>query len=140
MTTTLRIGIATYEEIKSRTIAIARGERRRQPNEPKLWFTSMQSLAKVLSGPNRDLLRIIATKTPKSLGELATLSGREKSNLSRTLKTLENYGLIKRVRDKQGRKVPRVTHDRVELVAELVPARKATKATVVGHRPAAAAV
>ena len=41
-------------------MAIARGERRVAAGEPKVWFTSTESFAKVLSAGNRELLRIIA--------------------------------------------------------------------------------
>ena len=69
--TTLRIGIASYEQMKARTMAIARGELLPGPEEPKVWFTSMNSLAKVLSEDNRTLLRQIAATRPASLDELA---------------------------------------------------------------------
>ena len=52
--TTLKVGIASYEEMKARTIAIARGERRVAPGEPTVWFTSTESFAKVLSAGNRE--------------------------------------------------------------------------------------
>ncbi|WP_395707916.1 hypothetical protein [Reyranella sp.] len=39
--TTLKIGIASYKEMKARTMAVARGERRITAAEPKVWFTSM---------------------------------------------------------------------------------------------------
>jgi predicted transcriptional regulator len=113
--TTLKVGIASYEEMKARTMAIARGERRAAPGEPKVWFTSTESFAKVLSAGNRKLLRIIAENAPQSLDELAELTGRAKSNLSRTLKTMEGYGLVRLERGERGRISPRVTHDRVEL-------------------------
>ena len=113
--TTLKVGIASYEEMKARTMAIARGERRPAPGEPKVWFTSTESFAKVLSAGNRELLRIIADKAPKSLDELAELTGRAKSNLSRTLKTMEGYGLVRIERGERGRISPKVMHDRVEL-------------------------
>jgi predicted transcriptional regulator len=113
--TTLKIGIASYEQMKARTMAIARGERRVTPREPKVWFTSTESFAKVLSAGNRELLRIIAEKAPESLDELAQLTGRAKSNLSRTLKTMEGYGLVRLVRGVRGRISPKVTHDRIEL-------------------------
>ena len=113
--TTLKVGIATYEEMKARTMAIARGERRPAPGEPKVWFTSTESFAKVLSAGNRELLRIIADKAPESLDELAELTGRAKSNLSRTLKTMEGYGLVRLERGERGRISARVAHDRVEL-------------------------
>lgn len=56
---TLRIGIASYMQMKARTMAIARGELRPGPDEPKVWFTSLASLANVLSEDNRTLLRQI---------------------------------------------------------------------------------
>ena len=81
--TTLRIGIASYEEMKARTMAIARGALRPSPDEPKVWFTSSESFAKVMSAGNRALLRIIAERHPGSIDDLAGMSGRAKSNLSR---------------------------------------------------------
>ena len=44
--TTLKVGIASYREMKDRTLAIARGERRVAPQEPRVWFTSTESFAK----------------------------------------------------------------------------------------------
>lgn len=113
--TTLKVGIASYAEMKARTMRIARGAQRAVPGEPKTWFTSTESFAKVLSAGNRDLLRIIAEKSPGSLDELARLTGRRKSNLSRTLKTMAGYGLVRLERGPRGRIAPKVVHDRVEL-------------------------
>ncbi len=113
--TTLKIGIADYEEMKARTVAIAKGERKPAPGEPKVWFTSIESFAKVLSAGNRDLLRVIAEKAPGSLDELSQLTGRAKSNLSRTLKTMEGYGLVRLERGERGRITPKVMAERVEL-------------------------
>jgi hypothetical protein len=39
----------------------------------------------VLSAGNRDLLRVIVEQAPGSLDELARITGKAKSNLSRTL-------------------------------------------------------
>src|SRR5260370_40224869 len=91
---TLRVGIASYARMKARTIAIARGEYRPAAGEPKAWFTSTESFARVLSDRNRALLGIIAESAPKSLTSLAEMTGRKKSNLSRTLKTMERYGFV----------------------------------------------
>jgi predicted transcriptional regulator len=124
--TTLKIGIATYEEMKARTMAVARGQRRIAANEPKVWFTSTESFAKVLSAGNRELLRVIAEKTPGSLDELAHLTGRAKSNLSRTLRTMEGYGLVRLERGERGRVTPKVMHDRVELDLPLTSTRHAS--------------
>jgi hypothetical protein len=62
--TTLKVGIASYEDMKARTMAVARGEHRIAPDEPKVWFTSTESFAKVLSAGNRDLLRVIVEQAP----------------------------------------------------------------------------
>ena len=113
--TTLRVGIASYEEMKALTMAITRGRRKLSPQEPRVWFPSTESFAKVLSASNRDLLRTIAEHAPGSLEELAALTGREKSNLSRTLKTMANYGLVRLERGPRGRIAPKVVHDRIEL-------------------------
>jgi predicted transcriptional regulator len=94
---------------------VARGERPVHSGDPKVWFTSTESFAKVLSAGNRELLQVIAEKAPNSLDELAQITGKAKSNLSRTLRTMEGYGLIKLERGERGRIRPKVLHDRVEL-------------------------
>ena len=90
---TLKIGIAGYDRMKARTVAIARGEHTPASGDPTVWFTSIESFAKVPSQRNRELLAMIAREKPDSLTELAELAGRSKSNLSRTLKTMSRYGL-----------------------------------------------
>lgn len=117
---TLKVGIATYDEMKARTLAIAGGERRRQRGEPKIWFRSVESFAKVLSERNRALLALIAEEEPQSLAELAELSGRAKSNLSRTLRTLENYRLVRLKRGPKGRIAPRVAYSDIVLDVPIV--------------------
>lgn len=123
--TTLKIGIASYEEMKARTMAVARGELHVASDEPKVWFTSTESFAKVLSAGNRDLLRVIVEQAPSSLDELARITGKAKSNLSRTLKTMAGYGLVRLERGERGRITPKVAHDRVELDLQLSLSRKA---------------
>ncbi|GKX32436.1 MAG: transcriptional regulator [Rhizobiaceae bacterium MnEN-MB40S] len=100
---TLKIGIMSYEEMKAYTMAIAKGEHRRKPGEPKIWFTSIQSFARVLSEQNRELLALISQARPQSLQELENLTGRKVSNLSRTLRKMEDYGIVTLERGKQGR-------------------------------------
>mgnify|MGYP001405833533 CR=1 FL=1 len=111
----LRVGIAPYEKIKERTLAIARGEYKPSPSDPKIWFSSMESFAQILSTRNKLLLEIIAKAKPQSMTELAELSGRQKSNLSRTLKTMEHYGLVKLNRKKSGEIRPQVTFDHLRV-------------------------
>ena len=88
------IGILPQDQIRKRVLAIARGDYRPGPGEPKIWFTSMRSLAEVLSDDNRALLRVIAETGPESISALAQATGRKPGNLSRTLKTLSNYGIV----------------------------------------------
>ena len=112
--TTLKVGIADPEEMKARTLRIAQGEEKPSPGDPTAWFASTESFAKVLSAGNRELLRIIAEQAPGSVEELSDITGRAKSNLSRTLKTMVGYGLIRM--ERSGRKLaPKVIHDRVAL-------------------------
>ncbi len=115
----LYVGIASYEQIKARSIAIAKGEYTPEKNEPKVWFNSTESFAKVLSGKNRLLLDLIAKKHPHSLAELEELSGRKKSNLSRTLKTMERYDLVSLKKAEKGRIVPEVKHGAINLTVSL---------------------
>ena len=116
--TTLRVGIASYEQMKQRTSAIARGEVKPGPQEPKVWFPSAESVARVLSAKNRELLETIRRTSPQSLAELAERTGRKKPNLSRTLKTMEQYGLVQISRHKR-KLVPRVRYQRVAVFMEL---------------------
>ncbi|OCW24004.1 transcriptional regulator [Pseudomonas sp. S3E12] len=63
-----------------------------------------RDLAAVISDDNRHLLRSIHEKHPKSLIELAEVSGRKVPNLSRTLRLMADYGLVslqRNVRDVQ---------------------------------------
>jgi len=104
--------------MKARTIAIARGEHKPTSDEPKVWFTSMESLAQVLSSKNTLLLEMIRRARPASLQELADMTGRKPSNLSRTLRTMERYRLVRLDRS-GGTLVPTVPYDRLSFEQEL---------------------
>lgn len=122
--TTLKVGIADYEEMKARTMRVARGEEKPTPDDPQVWFTSTESFAQILSSGNRELLRVIDEQSPGSLEELSRITGRAKSNLSRTLKKMANYGLV-RMDPGEGQKVvPKVLHDRVALELPLIERRE----------------
>jgi len=93
------IGIMPQEKIRERMLAIAKGAYKPGPDEPKVWFTSMKSLAEVLSDENRALLAIIQESQPASIAGLAAITGRKSSNLSRTLKTMSHYGIVEMRRE-----------------------------------------
>jgi predicted transcriptional regulator len=123
--TTLKVGIAGYDEMKARTMRIARGEERPAADDPRVWFTSMESFAQLLSSGNRELLRVIDEQAPGSLEELSRITGRAKPSLSRTLKKMVSYGLV-RMDPGEGQKVvPKVLHDRVALELPLLERREA---------------
>ena len=108
------IGILPQERIRERMLAIAKGEYKPKPGEPKIWFTSMRSLAEVLSDENRALIRIIQEAKPQSIASLAELTGRKPGNLSRTLKTMSNYGFVEMRRENRSvRPIAKVTEFRI---------------------------
>lgn len=91
----MKIGILPREEFQKRTLDIAAGRYKPGKGEPRIWFSSIKSLSEILSENNVRLLKLIDEQRPESIKELAELSGRQVSNLSRTLKTLERYGIVK---------------------------------------------
>lgn len=99
MSKKISIGIMPQDKIRERMLAIAKGEYKVKPSDPKIWFTSMKSLAEVLSDENRALLNIIKETQPESISGLAELTGRKQSNLSRTLKTMSSYGIVEMVKE-----------------------------------------
>ena len=104
-------------------MAIVRGEYKVGPDEPKVWFSSIESFARILSEPNRELLRVIAETKPQSLNELAERTGRAKSNLSRTLKTMERHGLVRFEKGKGRTLAPRTPYTDVVLDLSLRASR-----------------
>jgi predicted transcriptional regulator len=98
MSNVLKVGIATVEEQRKRTLEIASGLRKRKPDEPKLWFPSLCAAIRVLSDENLALLKAIRELHPESIEELAKAVGRLQPNVSRSLHTMEPYGLVRLVR------------------------------------------
>jgi predicted transcriptional regulator len=97
--TAIVVGILPQDRIRERMLAISRGEYKPKAAEPKIWFTSMRSLAEVLSDDNRALLKVIQDVKPQSISTLAEMTGRTPGNLSRTLKTMSNYGFVEMKRE-----------------------------------------
>ena len=101
-----RTRTGTFQEFKDFTLAVARGEKKVDPNEPRIWierrdaqgeatvqFQSLEAGAKLLSTRNRALLRLIATREPQSVTELAAMAGRAPQNVQRTLSRLSAAGI-----------------------------------------------
>ena len=111
----LIVGIASYDEMKARSLAIASGKYSPKKDEPKVWFTSLESFAKVLSKRNVELLQIITEHQPVGYKELEALSGRKIPSLSRTLKTMERYGLVRLEKGPDRKIIPHALYSDVEL-------------------------
>jgi predicted transcriptional regulator len=116
---TLRIGIASVSEMKARTLAIARGELKSKPDDPKVWMTSAETFGKILSGKNKELLDQIRRQRPASLQALSEMTGRKVPSLSRTLKTMERYGLVTLERGERGKIRPIVPFEKIDVTMEL---------------------
>ncbi|MCH8221499.1 MAG: MarR family transcriptional regulator [Proteobacteria bacterium] len=111
----VKVGIMPLKEFQAYTRAIVTGKYERKRGEPKIWFSSMASLAQVLSDRNRELLSLIAEQKPASITELARLSDRSQSNLTRTLKKMESYGLVEMKTGTRGSKQPFVPYSDIVL-------------------------
>ncbi len=111
----IRVGIMPHEEFRKYTLDIAAGKHVPERGAPKIWFASMKALSETLSDPNRALLALIADQHPESLSELAKLSGRAVSSISRTLKRMEGLGLVQLKHEKHGRVVPKVPYSDIVL-------------------------
>ena len=81
--TTLIIGIASVADYKARTLAIARGELKASTQGPKVWFTSIESVAKPSRAVERSKLQEAKFRnTPNSKAN--SVSGRYIGRSSRT--------------------------------------------------------
>jgi predicted transcriptional regulator len=122
----VKIGIMSLQNFQAYTKDVVSGNHKRKRGEPKIWFSSMASLAQVLSDQNRDLLSLIAEQQPESISELARLSDRSQSNLTRTLKKMESYGLVKMKTGTRGSKRPSVPYS--DIVLDMSIGRSAQRA------------
>ena len=116
----VNVGIMPLKDFQAYTKAIVTGKYKRKRDEPRIWFSSMASLAQVLSDQNRELLSLIAEQKPESITELARLSDRSQSNLTRTLKKMEGYGLVTMKTGKHGSKQPYVPYSDIVLDMSIV--------------------
>jgi predicted transcriptional regulator len=85
--------------------AVASGKRKPPKYASGVSFDSVETLLRLLTPKNRELLAIIRDKNPQSIAELAELTGRKSPNVTRTLGKLEAVGFI-RMKTVKRRKVP----------------------------------
>jgi predicted transcriptional regulator len=125
----------TFGDFKEFTLALARSERKLDPNEPKVWFESVEGVeaserevqfasfeagATLFSAKNRALLRMIAARRPQSVAELAAITGRAEQSLLRTFKKLESVGVVRLDRGEGRTRRPVLAARRVRFDVDLL--------------------
>jgi len=86
--------IQTLQSLCDEMIAVVRGELPAPPDAAEPSFESIAVVLGLLTPENRRLLATIRDRKPKSVTELARLTGRAQPNLTRTLVKLEAAGFI----------------------------------------------
>lgn len=87
----------SLNSLREEMLSVARGERA-APERPA------RSILAALSTPETvELLQVILERRPRTIAELATLTGRAQPNVSRSLQRLAAFGLVRLVRE--GREV-----------------------------------
>lgn len=108
----LKFGIASVADQRARALAIAAGTAQRADDDPNVWFPSVSAAMRVLSDENMALLKYIRDERPESVNKLALALGKQPPNVSRSLHTMAQFGLVRMV--KQGRVVkPEALAERV---------------------------
>lgn len=97
--------IQSMNDLEAEMRAVARGEKPAPADAAQTSFESVEALIRLLTPENRKLMAIIRDKKPQSINELAEITGRAASNLTRTLAKLEAVGFLQ-MRTVERRKVP----------------------------------
>ena len=96
----VKIGIKTLEEVLRDTgevmKKIARGEKLKPVKEPEVYFTSFEAFRKALTPKRLELLRLIKSKHPSSINELARIAKRDVKNITDDVKYLVQIGLVEK--------------------------------------------
>jgi predicted transcriptional regulator len=118
-----RIGIATPAQMKARLLAGARGKPVVRRGDPKIWATSIDTILRLLSPENRQLLAIIRNDKPESVSALVEKTNRDQGNVSRAIGRLERFGLVRLVPTRGRQKRPEVTIDKLRIELDLESGR-----------------
>jgi len=89
-----RYKIQSLRSLRKEMKAVARGERAAPADAAKTSFNSVEALARLLTPENRRLLAVIRDRKPRSVAELAQMTGRAAPNVTRTLAKLEAAGFV----------------------------------------------
>lgn len=89
-----RYKVQSLRSLRAEMKAVARGERSAPADAAKPSFNSVEAVVRLLTPENRQLLALIRDRKPKSVAELAQMTGRAQPNLTRTLAKMEAAGFI----------------------------------------------
>ena len=110
--------IQNLRSLREEMKAVTRGNRPAPADAGKPSFNSVEAVVRLLTPDNRRLLALIRDRKPRSVAELAAMTGRAQPNLTRTLAKLEAVGFIT-MRTEGRRKTPSVAVKKI--VVEIDP-------------------
>ncbi|MBM3599473.1 MAG: MarR family transcriptional regulator [Alphaproteobacteria bacterium] len=110
--------IRSLRSLRDEMKAVARGERAAPADAARPSFSSVAAVVRLLTPENRALLAVIRRRRPRSVADLARMTGRAQPNLTRTLAKLQAAGFVAMTAVGR-RKAPRATVGK--LVVEIDP-------------------
>lgn len=99
------VRIQSHGALRREMKEVASGKRPAPRGAGGVSFDSVETLLRLLTPKNRELLAVIRDKKPQSIAELAEMTGRKPPNVTRTLGKLEAVGFV-RMKTVKRRKVP----------------------------------
>ena len=99
------VKIQSHGALRKMMKAVASGKHSAPKDAAGVSSDSVDSLLRLLTPKNRELLAIIRDRKPQSIADLAEMTGRKSPNVTRTLGKLEAVGFV-RMKTVKRRKVP----------------------------------
>jgi len=122
-TKTIILSMKPYKEALIEFAEVYGKLKRGEKVKPKyeLSFGNVEGLRDFLTGKRLDLLREIKREHPNSVYELGKITNRDLKSINADLKILEEHGLVKLEKTKEGRSriVPKVNFDRIKIEINL---------------------
>ena len=93
---TLEIQIKSREQADKEFASVFNKARsgKKVPLQKGVYFTSLEAVRNLLTEKRLELLHLIRQHSPKSISEIAKISGRDFKNVYTDLKILQGYGLV----------------------------------------------
>ena len=101
----MKVKIQSHADLRNEMKAVASGKQAAPKDASAPSVGSVETLLRLLTPKNRELLAIIRDRKPGSIAELAEMTGRKPPNVTRTLGKLEAIGFV-RMKTVKHRKVP----------------------------------